>query len=146
MDLRMTKAEREAFLAGVHVAMVSVAEAGRGPLTAPVWYVYEPGGEPWFATGRESRKAKLLEAAGRATLTVQAEAPPYGYVSVEGPVSFADVEWGPHIEAVAHRYLAPADAEAYLASAGGPEGVGASVVVRITPERWLTQDYGKAFG
>ena len=55
MDLRMTKAEREVFLAAEHVAVVSVAEEGRGPLAAPVWYAYEPGGEPWFATGRTSR-------------------------------------------------------------------------------------------
>ena len=48
MDLRMTRAEREAFLADVHVGVLSIAEPGRGPLAAPIWYGYEPGGEIWL--------------------------------------------------------------------------------------------------
>jgi nitroimidazol reductase NimA-like FMN-containing flavoprotein (pyridoxamine 5'-phosphate oxidase superfamily) len=37
----MTKAEREAFLADVHVAVLAVDEPGRGPMAIPVWYLYE---------------------------------------------------------------------------------------------------------
>jgi nitroimidazol reductase NimA-like FMN-containing flavoprotein (pyridoxamine 5'-phosphate oxidase superfamily) len=44
MTLTMTKEEREAFLAAVHVAVISVAEDGHGPLMVPIWYSYEPGG------------------------------------------------------------------------------------------------------
>jgi nitroimidazol reductase NimA-like FMN-containing flavoprotein (pyridoxamine 5'-phosphate oxidase superfamily) len=36
MSITMTKQEREAFLAGVHVGVVSIAEQGRGPLAVPV--------------------------------------------------------------------------------------------------------------
>ena len=43
MALTMTKMEREAFLAGVHVGMISIAEEGRGPLTVPIWYAYGCG-------------------------------------------------------------------------------------------------------
>jgi nitroimidazol reductase NimA-like FMN-containing flavoprotein (pyridoxamine 5'-phosphate oxidase superfamily) len=43
MVLTMTNEEREAFLADVHVAVISVAEDGHGPLVVPVWYSYEPG-------------------------------------------------------------------------------------------------------
>ena len=35
---------------------------------------------------RGSRKGKLLEAAGRFSLCAQTEAPPYKYVTVEGPI------------------------------------------------------------
>ena len=84
MSLRMTKEEREAFLADVHVAVISVAENGHGPLVVPIWYSYEPGGEVRIITGRTSRKGKLLERAGRFSLCVQAETLPYKYVSVEG--------------------------------------------------------------
>ena len=42
MKLSMTRAEREAFLAGVHVGVLSIPEPGRGPLAAPIWYGYEP--------------------------------------------------------------------------------------------------------
>ena len=49
MSLRMTKAEREEFLAGLHVGIISIAEPGRGPLAVPIWYGYEPGGELWIS-------------------------------------------------------------------------------------------------
>ena len=50
MSLRMTKAEREEFLAALHVGIISIDEPGRGPLTVPIWYGYEPGGELWIVT------------------------------------------------------------------------------------------------
>jgi len=86
MSLTMTKEEREVFLADVHVGVISVADDDHGPLTVPVWYSYEPGGEVRIITARRSRKGKLLECAGRFSLCAQTETPPYKYVSVEGPV------------------------------------------------------------
>ena len=82
MDLRMTQAEREAFLAGVHVGVLSISEPGRGPLAAPIWYGYEPGGEIWVVTGRDSRKGRLLRAGVRDESDAQSEQAPYQYVSV----------------------------------------------------------------
>ena len=87
MSLTMSKGEREAFLADLHVGLLSVADDGRGPLAVPIWYAYEPGGELRFVTGRDSRKGRLLARAGRVSLCVQTEALPYKYVSVEGPVT-----------------------------------------------------------
>jgi hypothetical protein len=55
MSLTMTKEEREAFLADVHVAVISVAEDGHGPLVVPIWYSYEPGGEVRIITGPGDR-------------------------------------------------------------------------------------------
>ena len=46
MSMKMTAAEREAFLADLHVGVLSIAREGRAPLSAPIWYDYEPGGEP----------------------------------------------------------------------------------------------------
>ena len=37
----MTKAEREAFLADVHVGVLAVDEPGRGPLALPIWYLVD---------------------------------------------------------------------------------------------------------
>ena len=65
MALTMTKEEREGFLADARVAVISVAENGRGPLVVPIWYSYEPGSEVRIITGRTTRKGKLLERAGR---------------------------------------------------------------------------------
>ena len=61
MSLAMTRQERERFLADPHVGIISIAEEGRGPLTVPVWYSYEPGGDLRVVTGRTSRKGRLLE-------------------------------------------------------------------------------------
>jgi nitroimidazol reductase NimA-like FMN-containing flavoprotein (pyridoxamine 5'-phosphate oxidase superfamily) len=84
MSLQMTREEREAFLADVHVGVLSIEEPGRGPLTVPIWYGYAPGGELWIVTERGSRKGRLLASAKRFSLCAQSEAPPYKYVSVEG--------------------------------------------------------------
>jgi PPOX class probable F420-dependent enzyme len=143
MDLRMTKEEREAFLAEVHVAVVSIDEPGRGPLTAPVWYAYEPGGDVLFVTGRESRKGRLLERASRMTVCVQREQPPYGYVVVEGPFTLERPDYAEHRRGIAHRYLGAEAGERYLAANGGEGPMEDEVLVRVKPERWLTADYSK---
>ena len=141
--LTMTTHEREKYLAEVHVGILSIPEDGRGPLTVPVWYAYEPGGELRVVTGRTSRKGRLLERAGRFSLCAQTEVPPYKYVSIEGPIvaiEAADVERD--VRPLAHRYLGSKGGDAYIASTRDEHAD--NVLVRMRPERWLTADYGKA--
>ena len=71
MSLVMSKAEREAFLSEIHVAIISIPETGRGPLTVPVWYAYDNGGDFRVWTGGDSRKAILLQKAKRISICVQ---------------------------------------------------------------------------
>src|SRR5215210_4192105 len=106
----MTEDERQEFLAGRHVGVVSVARGyGRPPHSTPVWYAYEPGGNISFFTGtqgRRSRKAGLVREAGVLSFLVQHEEFPYRYVTVEGTVVGEDRP--PSAEqmlAVARRYL-----------------------------------------
>lgn len=142
--LAMTREEREAFLADVHVGVLSVVEPGRGPLAAPIWYAYEPGGELRIVTERGSRKGRLLEAAGRMSLVAQTEAPPYRYVSVEGPVvAIEPADRERDARPMAHRYLGPELGDRYIeATSGDGED---PVLVRMRPERWISVDYGKQF-
>jgi PPOX class probable F420-dependent enzyme len=142
MSYAMSKAEREAFLAATHVAVISVVEEGRGPLTLPVWYRYAPGGEVRFATGRSSKKLALIRKAGRLSLCVQSEAPPYQYVSIEGPARVEErPDYERDIRQVALRYLGDELGEAYLQlTAAENEN---AVTVALKPERWLTMDYNK---
>jgi hypothetical protein len=144
MNLEMTREEREAFLAALHVGVLSVSAPGRGPLTVPIWYAYEPGGEIVVVTGRNSRKAKLLREAGRATFVVQTEELPYKYVSVEGPVSIADADVDRDVRPIAHRYLGRELGDGYIdqTRAENPDG---DALVRLRPERWNTVDYAKRF-
>ena len=87
MDLRMSEDERQAFLAGVHIGVISIERADGPPLAVPIWYDYKPGGNVWMITGADSVKSRLLRTARRFSLCAQREeAPFYSYVSVEGPV------------------------------------------------------------
>ncbi len=143
MSLSMTRKEREAFLADVHVGVISIPDPARGPLTVPIWYGYEPGGDLVVLTGRDSRKGRLLAGSPRVSLCAQTEAPPYRYVSVEGPVvSIAPADRERDARPLARRYLGPELGDRYMEATADSEE---SVLVRIRPERWLTVDYGKEF-
>lgn len=145
MSIAMTAAEREAFLAGTHVAVVSIAEDGRGPLTVPVWYHYQPGGDVRISTSRRSKKAELIRKAGRMSLLVQTETPPYQYVSIEGPARLdADTDITELERSLAIRYLGEKRGTAYFESTEDQRAE--SVLVILTPERWLTVDYAKEDG
>jgi nitroimidazol reductase NimA-like FMN-containing flavoprotein (pyridoxamine 5'-phosphate oxidase superfamily) len=147
MSLAMSVEEREQFLAGLHVGVLSVAVkgegeagAGRGPIAVPVWYDYRAGGQVSVITGRNSRKARALRAVGRMTLCAQDESPPYRYVSVEGPAAFEELEPDERL-AMARRYLGTEGGDWYVA--GNPDPDRENVIFRMTPEHWVSVDFGK---
>jgi nitroimidazol reductase NimA-like FMN-containing flavoprotein (pyridoxamine 5'-phosphate oxidase superfamily) len=144
MSLEMSAAEREEFLAGLHVGVLSVAAGDlRGPLTVPVWYEYQPGGRVSVITGRHTRKALAIQAVGRMSLCAQDENPPYRFVSVEGPVVAEEVDAAERL-AMARRYLGTEGGDQYIASNPDPDGE--MMVFRMSPERWSALDFGKASG
>ena len=134
--MTMSQAEKEAFLADVHVGVLSIPEPGRGPLTAPVWYDYTPGGDIWVVTGPQSRKGKLLAEGVAVSLCSQQEQMPYKYVSVEGIVDRI-TEHNEEILPMAIRYLGEEQGRAYYETTTSQE----NVVVYIRPRRWLAVDY-----
>ncbi|MBB5933658.1 pyridoxamine 5'-phosphate oxidase family protein [Streptomyces zagrosensis] len=133
--------ERQSFLAEPHVAALAVtAEEGRAPVTVPVWYMYEPGGDVLVMTERGSRKAGLITAAGRFSLLVQRTSPTLRYVSVEGPVASIEPATEEEHRVLAARYL-PADGVAdYLTQAVA--NATDLVNFRLRTERWLSADLG----
>jgi nitroimidazol reductase NimA-like FMN-containing flavoprotein (pyridoxamine 5'-phosphate oxidase superfamily) len=135
-ELTMSKSDREAFLADLHVGVITIARDEAPPLAAPVWYSYEPGGDVVFVFEASSEKIKLFGTAGQASLCVQNEAMPYKYVTVEGPAVVGDtdddVERG-----LAYRYLGPEIGDLYLGAVADT----VSRVARLTPTRWRTVDY-----
>jgi hypothetical protein len=106
MPPSMSRSEREEFLAGVHVGVLSVAQA--------------------------------IMAAGRFSLCVQDEQPPYKYVTVEGPATIEDATDAERLE-LARRYLGTEGGDAYLA-ATPTDG---QIMIRMIPERWVSVDYGQ---
>lgn len=145
MSIAMTKDERQAFLADVHVGILSVPRDGAGPLTCPVWYAYEPGGEIVFVTDAKSRKAALLSPGTRVSFCAQREEMLPKYVAVEGPVlavEAADVE---AVRPIAHRYLGAEIGDRYLEQTRQGPDAPQEIRVRIRPERWLSADFAKRF-
>jgi hypothetical protein len=135
----LNPAERTAFLADPHVAALAVDEEdGRGPLNVPIWYHYSPGGEVEVMTGGDSRKARLMEAAGRLSLLVQRVSPTYRYVSVEGPVTGSSPTTLDEITRIAARYLPPEAVPGYVEGSD----LEALVTFRMRPEHWLSADLG----
>jgi len=142
MPKDFTEAERQEFLSGMHVGVLSVAAAdGRPPASVPIWYDYSPGGNIRINTGASRRKARLIERAGAVTLVVQREELPYQYVVVEGTVvdtakpSPLEVR-----EAIAVRHLGEDAGRQYARTLDSSVE---TVLFTIRPDRWFTADYSE---
>ncbi|MDX3646075.1 pyridoxamine 5'-phosphate oxidase family protein [Streptomyces sp. MB09-02B] len=139
--MALSRKEREEFLAEVHVAALAVdAGEGRAPLTVPIWYQYEPGGDIWVMTGRDSRKNQLIQAAGRFTLMIDRLEPTIRYVSVEGPVTDTTPASLVELREITARYLPPEKVDGYVEFSSANHGD--QVVIRMRPERWVSSDLG----
>jgi nitroimidazol reductase NimA-like FMN-containing flavoprotein (pyridoxamine 5'-phosphate oxidase superfamily) len=140
----MSKAQREEFLAGLHVGIVSLIEPGRGPLAVPIWYDYEIGGELRFLTDKGTRKERLLSDGVRISLCVQDENPPYRYVTTEGPiVSIEPADLERDARPMARRYLGIEGGDRYTDTESAP-AIDDAILVKVRPEHWLSADYGDA--
>jgi hypothetical protein len=134
--------ERESFLAGPHIAALSVSRGpDKAPLTVPIWYQYARGGEAWILTGVGSAKARAIDAAGRFTLMAEHSVPTTRYVSVSGPV----VRTAPGTEELnrelAERYLKPEKVEEFLI--WERQHSPGSILYAIRPDQWLSADLGE---
>lgn len=147
MPRPLTEQERQAFLADLHVATLSVAsDSDRPPLTVPVWYHHQPGGNVTFFTGshgRKARKSRLVEKAGVLSLSVQQETPPYKFVTVEGTVVQTDrPPAAEQLLAIVRRYLPEEMAQEFLQEELSiPPADSELVVYSVRPDRWLTFDF-----
>ena len=140
----MTPAERERYLADVHVGVIAVERPERAPLAVPIWYVYEPGGELWFLTAKASAKGDLLKPEKRISLCVQTETRPYKYVSIEGPITkVGTATTDDHLLPLAQRYRGEEDGRAYAENLREDLETGSRMLVHMAPERWLTLDNSK---
>lgn len=143
MALRMSRADREAFLAQPRIGIVGIEEAGRSPRVVPIWYGYEPEVGVSLLSNERSRKTGLLRAAGKFSLCVQDTTPlAYRHVSVQGPiVEERPCEFERDFLPLATRYLG-ADAARQFATTRRDEQ---QVIFIMRPEHWVTADYRGAF-
>jgi hypothetical protein len=136
--------EREQFLALPHIGALSVIESpGRAPLTVPIWYQYEPGGELWVLTAPDARKTLAITAAGRFSMMAQQSSPTIRYVSVEGPVTRTAPPSAQLSREMAERYVPAARVQEYLDFER--DQLGPHLAVYMRPEHWLSADMGPAW-
>jgi nitroimidazol reductase NimA-like FMN-containing flavoprotein (pyridoxamine 5'-phosphate oxidase superfamily) len=147
MPRPLTEQEREAFLADLHVATLSVAsDSARPPLTVPIWYYYQPGGDVTFFThsqGNKTRKVRLIEKAGVLSLSVQKETTPYKFVTIEGTVTKTDRSpTAEQVQAIVGRYLPPEMARGYVeAEINRTAEADDLVLYTVRPDRWISFDF-----
>ena len=145
-EITMSVSEREAFLAKPFVGVIAIADpdSARAPVSAPIWYGFDPAVGVWVLTGPRSIKGKALHAAQGFTMVVQDDKPPYRYVSVAGPVvEEREAERERDLRVLARRYLGADEGDTYTASY--KDGSFGHVYV-MAPRRWLTNDHSKIGG
>ena len=80
----------EPFVSAPRIAVLSYVKRDGTPAQAPIWYRYDDG-RFFMVTAKGSPKAKALARAGRASLAIQDDMPPYRAVIVDGEVTLSDV-------------------------------------------------------
>jgi PPOX class probable F420-dependent enzyme len=129
---KMTTDEVRAFLTqGTRTGKVATTRADGRPHVAPIWFVLD-GEDVVFMTGADTVKGKTLLRTARAALVVDLEAPPFGFVAVEGPVTLSrDVaEMLPFSIAIARRYVGEDKADEF----GRRNAVDGELLVRLRME------------
>ena len=116
--------------AGTRTGKLAYTSRDGRPLAAPVWFIVEHG-DLVFNTGKDTAKGRALARDPRATLCVDLEEPPYGFVQVQGDAELSE-DPGELVRiatAIAARYMGPGRAEEF----GQRNGVPGELVVRLRP-------------
>lgn len=142
MPKPMSRPDREAFLREPRPAILSIPQEGRGPLSSPVWFDFEPGGDFWIVMQGDSRKGRLMQVGTHVSLCAQQEARPYKYVTVEGPVVSVERYGADTLQAMATRYLGAEGGKAYVEAMRDSLARGKGIKVTFRPNAWLSADYG----
>jgi hypothetical protein len=134
----MTPKEAIEFLsAGTRTGKLATVRANGAPHVTPIWFVID-GDDLVFNTWYTSAKAKHLARDPRASLVVDLEEPPYGYVLVEGSVTISHnlediVRFATRIGA---RYMGDGRAQEF----GARNGVVGELLVRLHMDRVIALD------
>jgi PPOX class probable F420-dependent enzyme len=134
----VTAAERDAFLAESHVAVLATVDRRGRAHAAPIWYLYDDG-VFIMSTGRASQKHRNIEANPEVTLVVDQRTLPYYAVMARGPV-----EIGPPLSnedrlRIVRRYLNEEQTQRYMERMSGQD----SVSLHLKPRK-LIEFFGRA--
>ena len=125
--------EISAFLSeGTRTGKLGFVTASGRPLVTPVWFIVEDGCLV-FNTGKETAKGSALVRDPRATICVDLQEPPYGFVQVQGNAELSEdpAELLRTAIAIAARYMGADRAEEF----GKRNAVPGELVVRLRPTK-----------
>jgi PPOX class probable F420-dependent enzyme len=129
----VTDPEISGFLStGTRTGKLAWTSADGRPLVAPVWFVVEDGCIV-FNTGKDTAKGRALARDPRASLCVDLEEPPYGFVQVQGRTELSEepADLVRTAAAIGGRYMGRDRAEEF----GRRNGVPGELVVRLRPDK-----------
>jgi PPOX class probable F420-dependent enzyme len=131
----MTPDEITAFLTeGTRTAKLATTMADGGPHVMPVWFIVEDG-EIVFNTGADTVKGRNLRRDPRASVIVDEEQPPFGFVHIRGRVTISEdpAELVRTAALIGGRYMGADRAREF----GERNGVPGELLVRLRPERTI---------
>jgi len=130
---KMTKEEyKEFLLQGTKTGKLATVRDDGRPHVVPIWYTLD-GDNLVFTTGEASVKAKNMSRDPRVSLSIDDQAPPYSFVTIEGTVTFSEdpeklLFWATRIGG---RYMGEHEAEAF----GKRNAVKGELLVTIKPTK-----------
>ena len=142
MALRMTRDERQLFLAQPRIGIIGIEEPGRAPRVVPVWYDFDPAIGVTVQAAETSRKTTLLRDAGEFSLCVQDVTPSgYRHVSVQGPIGeIRPCELERDFRPLVLRYLGAEQASQFIEKNWRT----GRLIFVMSPEHWVTADLSSA--
>jgi PPOX class probable F420-dependent enzyme len=119
-------------LEGTRTGKLGYTAADGRPLVAPVWFTID-GEDLVFTTFTDNAKARSMRRDPRVVMLVDLEAPPYGFVQVQGTAELVDdVSESRRISTiVGGRYMGADRAEEF----GKRNGVPGELTIRIRPTK-----------
>jgi len=125
---------REFLTDGTRTGKLAYLAASGRPLVTPVWFIVESDSLV-FNTGKDTAKGRALARDPRATLCVDLQEPPFGFVQVQGEAELSEdpAELLRTATVIAARYMGAERAEEF----GKRNGMPGELVVRLRPVKVL---------
>jgi PPOX class probable F420-dependent enzyme len=125
---------REFLTEGTRTAKLAVTSADGRPLVNPVWFFLD-GDDLVFNTGKTTAKGRAIARDPRVAICVDLEAPPYGYLQIQGTATLSEdpAELLRTATAIGGRYMGAGRAEEF----GRRNAVPGELVVRVRPAKIL---------
>jgi PPOX class probable F420-dependent enzyme len=135
----MSRRERERFLAGRHVAVLTTIASDGRPVPTPIWYLYRDN-TFLFRTASDAVKTENIRRDARVSICVQEERAPYKAIIVHGKGELRDAD--PSLaDDLPRHYLGLVGAIGYKQAAREAVEQGPEITLVVRPERWTTFDF-----